>query len=391
MYKGDGLPKTGNDELDYEILRWFNDRMIKLVTIYIEIGDDTEWDEEYLRLCFPRNFIEDNSTLCRQIVLDIRDILKSSIVHTDMRLLYQYVLFHIIMNEIENMNDLYTEGFEKEFSPIEEDLVKKIYAMRDYTYKSEITEEELDDDDHPSHFIDFLQSEVIFYDVVFDEIQFDIDMCDGFVMYCTEKIKNKEWQPYDLSEVLELVSRPVKDVYNKVIKESNNLDLDDEMFVVQEMDSVIKLLCNRVVDIEKMNENEISNYIEYMLKRLLYLNRNIEIEREAILGFSSVRIGEADMVLFRNSKGYENIAIIENKFYNSNFREIKQLLGYLSMHFKFGVTITINDKRKTSDVIQAMWNYLERKRKIYILLRWKNWGNICYVLHCRFQRIRDKQ
>lgn len=31
MYEGDGIEKTGNHGLDYEILRWFNDRMIELV------------------------------------------------------------------------------------------------------------------------------------------------------------------------------------------------------------------------------------------------------------------------------------------------------------------------------------------------------------------------
>ena len=67
----------------------------------------------------------------------------------------------------------------------------------------------------------------------------------------------------------------------------------------------------------KMNENEISNYIEYMLKRLLFLNRDIQIEREALLGFSSKKTGEADMFLYRNNKnGYQSIAVIENKFYN---------------------------------------------------------------------------
>ena len=40
----------------------------------------------------------------------------------------------------------------------------------------------------------------------------------------------------------------------------------------------------------------ICNYIEYMLKRLLVLNRDIQIEREVLLGFSNVKIGEADMV-----------------------------------------------------------------------------------------------
>lgn len=60
MYEGDGLDKTGNDKLDHEILRWFNNRMIELVDLYIDMGDDSGWDEDYLMQCFPRNFVEDS-------------------------------------------------------------------------------------------------------------------------------------------------------------------------------------------------------------------------------------------------------------------------------------------------------------------------------------------
>lgn len=363
MYEGDGLDKTGNKELDYEILRWFNDRMIELVDMYIDVGDDAGCDEDYFMVCFPRNFVEDNFHLCKQIVLDIRDMLTSKVVYDDLRLLYQYVLYNIIIDGITSMDDLWEEGFEKEFCPMSNELIQKIYKQANYVYKEGVTEEEISDDDHPFHFIKFLHSENIFYDVIFDDTKFDIDMCDSWVMFCTQKIRDKEWQPYDISDELELASRPVKEAYNKVCQESEKLDLSDEMFIVQEIDSAIKLLCNRIKDIESMSENEISNYIEYMLKRLLYLSRNIEIEREALLGFASVNIGEADMVLYRNSGRYENIAVIENKFYNPNFKEIKQLLGYFNISFKFGVTITINDRKKLGDVMGAMYGYLKSEKE----------------------------
>lgn len=158
-------------------------------------------------------------------------------------------------------------------------------------------------------------------------------------------------------------SRPIKEQYYKVAKESNDLNLPDELFIVQEIDNIIKLLCNRITDIRKLEESEISNYIEYMLKRLLVLNRDIQIEREALLGFSNVKIGEADMVLYRNNdRGYNNIAVIENKMYNTQFKEIKQLLGYMNIHVKLGITITINKKKKLVDVIEALRNYLENEK-----------------------------
>lgn len=363
MYEGDGLNKTGDLELDYEILRWFNNRMIDMVSMYIDVGNDSSWDEDYFMQCFPRNFIEENFHMCKQIVLDIRDVLISDIIHTHMRLLYQYVLYNIIINQIEWIDELWENGFEVGFSPMENETIKKIYNAMNYTYIEQITEEEYDDEEHPIHFIEYLQSQDIFYDSIFDDTEFDIELCDGWVMHCTEKIKNKEWVPYDLEELLDIASRPIKDEYYKVCKDNIEIDLSDEMFIIQEIDSVIKLLCNRSIDIEKLSENEISNYIEYMLKRLLYLNRKIEIEREAILGFSNKRLGEADMMLYRNDGGYDNIAIIESKFYNSNFKEIKQLLGYLNMHFKFGVTITISNISRLSKAMEAMQKYLENEKE----------------------------
>ena len=69
------------------------------------------------------------------------------------------------------------------------------------------------------------------------------------------------------------------------------------------------------------------------------------------------------MMLYRNDGGYDNIAIIESKFYNSNFKEIKQLLGYLNMHFKFGVTITISNISRLSKAMEAMQKYLENEKE----------------------------
>ena len=126
MYEGDGLNKTGNDKLDHEILRWFNNRMIELVDLYIDIGDDSGWDEDYLMECFPRNFVEDNLALCKRIILDIKDILESDFVYTNMRPLYRYVLFHVITSEIGFINEAEESSFEETFSPISAELVKEM-------------------------------------------------------------------------------------------------------------------------------------------------------------------------------------------------------------------------------------------------------------------------
>lgn len=362
--------------------------MIELVDLYIDIGDDSGWDEDYLMECFPRNFVEDNLALCKRIILDIKDILESDFVYTNMRPLYRYVLFHVITSEIGFINEAEESSFEETFSPISAELVKEIYKEKNYEYNGKLTEEIIEDEEHPIHFINFLQSEDIFYDVIFDELDLDIDYCNRIVLSCTEKLKNKEWQPYDISEILELASRPVKEEYDKVVKGSRDLSLPDELFIIQEIDSIIKLLCNRIREVQKLEENEISNYIEYMLKRLLVLNRDIQIEREALLGFSKVEIGKADMILYRNNnQGYNNIAVIESKMYNAQFKEIKQLLGYMNIHVKLGITITINKNRRLADVIEAMSNYIEsEKENLHILQVDKERE---YMLHTTMENPQD--
>lgn len=239
MYEGDGVEKTGNEKLDYEILRWINNRMIELIDLYIDLGDGSGWDEDYLMCCFPRSFIEDNFALCKRIILDIKDILASDIIYANMRLLYKYVLFGIVTYEMEIINNAIDDGCENVLSPIDVELVKEIYKAQKYEYNSKVTREIIEDENHPIYFIDFLQSEEYFYEVIFDDIELDTDYCDRIVLSCIEKIENKEWQPYDITEVLELASRPIKEQYYKVVKESNNLNLPDELFIVQEIDNII--------------------------------------------------------------------------------------------------------------------------------------------------------
>jgi len=69
----------------------------------------------------------------------------------------------------------------------------------------------------------------VLFHIIIEIETVDDDTCDRYVMYCTQKIRDKEWQPYDISEALELVSRPVKEEYYKVVKDSNDLSLNNEI------------------------------------------------------------------------------------------------------------------------------------------------------------------
>lgn len=51
---------TENQNWNKEILLWINQRILSLVMMYKDLEDDIDWDYEYLKICFPRTFIEDN-------------------------------------------------------------------------------------------------------------------------------------------------------------------------------------------------------------------------------------------------------------------------------------------------------------------------------------------
>lgn len=72
---------TENQEVNYEILTWINRRILSVLDMYMDLGNDTEWDFDYLSICFPRVFIQDNGTeKCLCVLRDIHEILESDYV-----------------------------------------------------------------------------------------------------------------------------------------------------------------------------------------------------------------------------------------------------------------------------------------------------------------------
>ena len=54
---------TKNQELNREILIWINERILSLLDMYRDVGNDIEWDFHYLSICFPKKYIEDSGML----------------------------------------------------------------------------------------------------------------------------------------------------------------------------------------------------------------------------------------------------------------------------------------------------------------------------------------
>jgi hypothetical protein len=247
---------TNNQELNREILIWINERILSLLEMYMDLGNDTEWDFEYLYICFPRNFIEDNGTKeCLRVLNDISDILKSSYIQKNMKLLYKYVLIKLIeyyqvlyegakMCKEQDLCDIY-------FSPVEEVLAKKIYKEFGYEFDNVIADDVVEEDEnHPQIFIEMSLEDIdgLFWDDVFDDTEVDIDSIDQFVDECTDKIKQGQFVQWDLDDYLDLMSRGVKERYQKV----NPL-----LIKIQEKMT------------ETMAENVVSDYIKTNMKKSL--------------------------------------------------------------------------------------------------------------------------
>lgn len=212
---------TENQILNQEILLWINQRILSLVIMYKEVGDDVGWDYEYLKICFPRIFIEDNGTeKCLQILNDICDILQANYIRRELKLIYKYVLIKII----EHFQYLYDDARkcgEEElcniyFPPLDEKLAKKIYE--EFGYEFEKREEiESDDDETPPELLikyGLEDTDGLFWDDVFDDTE--IEFIDPFIEECIDKIEQGELVPWDLEYYIDLMSRPTKERYYKV-------------------------------------------------------------------------------------------------------------------------------------------------------------------------------
>lgn len=216
---------TKNHELNIEILEWINRRILSLLNIYIELGEDIEWEYEHLYICFPRDLVEDDSAKCLRILHELCDILKSDYIRKDIKLIYKFVLVKLI----EYFQALYEDAKESGeenlcniyFPPVEESLVKKVYKEYGYHYNGRVNYEAIDEEEqevHPQTFIELGLEDIdgLFWDDVFDDIEIDIDMIDERVNHYLDKIENGEYIDIDFEYYFDLMSRDTKERYYKI-------------------------------------------------------------------------------------------------------------------------------------------------------------------------------
>lgn len=215
---------TKNQELNREILIWINERILSLLDMYVDLGNDTGWEFNYLNICFPKTFIEDSGVSeCLRVLDDIHDILKSSYIRKDLRLLYKYILINLIEHYQVLYNDAKMCGEQDTcnnyFPPVQEALARKIYKEFGYGFGNEAVDDEIEEDEnHPRIFIETGLEDIdgLFWEDVFDDTEVEIDFIDQFVDECINKIEQGEIVQWDLEYYVDLMSRATKERYNKI-------------------------------------------------------------------------------------------------------------------------------------------------------------------------------
>ena len=316
---------TENQILNQEILLWINQRILSLVIMYKELGNDTGWDYEYLKICFPRTFIEDNGTeKCLQILNDICDILQTNYIRRDLKLIYKYVLIKIV----EYFQGLYEDAKkcgEEElcniyFPPLDKKLAKKIYKEFGYEFEKRGEIEPDDDETHPELLIKYELEDIngLFWDDVFDDTE--IEVVDPLVEEYLDEIEQGELVTCDLEYYIDLMSRPTKERYiivrpllNKIRDELENNMANQiiDNYVVRNTknylnkEEVLKDVClaceilqgsNEII---KRGENNYNTYIRDLLRHKGYIISDQTLRGESE---SKKQLGEIDFEIMKTTE-----------------------------------------------------------------------------------------
>lgn len=316
---------TKNQSLNREILLWINQRILSLVIMYKEMGDDAGWDYEYLQICFPRTFIEDNGIeKCLQILNDICDVLRSDYIRRKLKLIYKYVLIKIV----EDFQCLYEDAREcgdEElcdiyFPPLDEELAKKIYKEFGYEFEKRGGTGSREDETPPELLIKYGLEDIdgLFWNDVFDDTE--IEFVDPFIEECIDKIEQGELVPWNLEYYIDLMSRPTKERYYKVRPLLNKIHEELENNRVNQMiDTYVRTNAQKYLNKEellkdvclackmlqgskesiKRGENNYNTYIRDLLRHKGYVVSDQTLRGESE---SKKQMGEIDFEIMKTAE-----------------------------------------------------------------------------------------
>ena len=365
---------TPNKELNYDILTWINKRILDVLDVYIDVGNDTVWDMEYLLYCFPRTYIEDHGKEgCMSIIYDIKDILKSKYIYEDIRLIYKYFLVNLIAyyQTIYEDEKKWSDFNEEEslFPPLEIEIKKRIYKEYGYDYDKDSI---VDGESELVALIDHLEDvDSLFWDDVFDYLEVDTDYISCAIEQFIRQFNEGKEVDIDFAYYEDLMNRNTKEKYYKIkpildrmkqkiydnIAEKRLSTHSKEWDSLTEKENLVESICDVCMMLQSNqkgimpNENARNTYI----KQLLTLKGYIVID-QTLCGESATgkTYGELDLEILNSER--IPYAIIE-ALNLSNFSGAQA--NYLYNHLKK----LLNNYNPMGLKLSFLLSYLKCERK----------------------------
>ncbi|HBY19789.1 MAG: hypothetical protein A2Y24_01485 [Clostridiales bacterium GWE2_32_10] len=350
-----------NDKMCNELEKRVNKNVNEIIEFYIdylEISEDID-------VIFPSHLVRKEKDKCINIIYDLRDFSLDNSKHK-LKPIYEYALYHIINYFQEVMKDC-DENFR--LDTIEDtNIIKTEYDVEMAEY-------------------------VGTYDFYFEELFYDYDFlyAEKYFKYWTENPKFiEEYVRIEIDDYIELLPQDIREEYETIKKqmgkESNRQEKfidrieNIEEYVIREINNSILRVTDNISLLEKLSEDDISDYIHNILK-VQFEARGISIDRENRAGFAKKRVGEVDFYISTIYNGqYIKVAVGENKEWGKFEKQYGQLLGYMNEDTVFGFTIVINRATNICEVIEnrnkIILNYKHDNKNNFKVLELKEVDNL---------------
>lgn len=345
-------------KIDMKVTKYVNANLASIVQVVIDyLNDNGGFDMDGF---LPRDYLERKPDECRRLVDELHEMITSDSLRTYyIKPKYQYLLYTILSwwgDCVDDESDL--------LNLLDGELLKEIENEESY-----ITEED------SNYVLSYITSYDSYDYICFSDYDFLPSQLTSMVsLYLVEPNLFKVYRPdVNLDNYLDLMPCDLRELYLENKQDINMVSepIDMEQGVVFEFMSVLHDLEQRVVEIVKRDEVEISNDIYGHLNRILKVKYNLEATREMTIGRAKKKLGETDLYIYKSENNFkEEYAIAELKIMNNNFaKQYQQLLGYLNQNFRFGITISINNTLKLADALTYIQEELYKLKENFMLIK----------------------
>ena len=276
--------------LSFKALRAVNDKINEMLN-WVFISSNELGDVEQFEYLFPSYLIIEKPEWCVNKLKTFREMVLDNFIRDDIEPIYQYILYHLILDNI---------NFEKDME-------------KDVELPCELWGEE---DNIPEEY--YVECIECYLEYMFLDYDF-LTVVNGLG---SERPEYFDLLPEDVRE------KTIKDMQAVNFDKTEDLILNSIAFAIEQMENMPTIY-------EKFDEPTINDLIVSIIKQHLG-EKNIVVEREKPQGFAQIGAGEADFY-FYDLTNLNGLAIGESKNINLFANSIKQLFGYMTHNIALGL------------------------------------------------------